>query len=100
MWLEPADVSFPEEQPADGEAFVKLFDDISVGTALYTLKANASPDDEEGLVLGQFVTTDRCVSSHFGDTRLSFRHQRIEEDKKLRPDWADAYDSGCTPLCF
>ena len=100
LWLEPADVSFPEKQPADGEAFVRLFDDIAVGTALYTLKANASPDDEEGLVLGQFVTTDRCVSSHFGDTRLSFRHQRIEEDKKLRPDWADAYDSGCTPLCF
>jgi len=100
LWLEPADVSFPEEQPADGEAFVRLFDDIDVGTALYTLKANANPEDEEGLVLGQFITTDKCVSSHFGDTRLYFRHQRIAEDKELRPEWAEAYDSGCSPLCI
>ena len=98
--LEPADVNFPKEKPADLLAFVKLFDDIAIGSSLYSLKAHENPDDIEGHVIGQFVTTDKCVSSLFGDTRLFFQHQRIEEDKALRPEWADAFDAGCSPLCF
>ena len=97
--MEAADVNFPEEKPADLLAFVKLFDDISVGTALYTLKGHQTPEDVDGHVLGQFVTTGKCTSSLFGDTRLFFQHRRIEEDKEQAPEWADAFDTGCCPFC-
>lgn len=94
-----ADVHFPEEMPESVQAFAKLFQDISPGTAIYTLKAHANPDDTEGHVLGQVVTTDTCTSSKFGDHHLFFKHQYIQEDKDLRPDWAAAYDAHCTDLC-
>ena len=99
MTFEPADVSFPEENPGSLQAFVELFDDIAVGTAIYTLKAHSTPDDAEGHVLGQVVTTDKCVSSNFGDNHLYFKHQYIHEDKDLRPEWAAAYDAHCSDLC-
>ena len=88
-----------EEYPGSLEAFMRQFDDIATGTKLYTLKAHKDPDDAEGTVLGDVITTDKCVSSKFGDTRLFFRHQRIEEDKALRPEWANAFDDYCNRLC-
>ena len=79
--------------------FMAQWDTIQPGTNLYTLKAHSSPEDTEGTVLGQVTTTDKCVSSNFGDTRMFFQHQRIEEDKELRPEWAAEYDAKCPNYC-
>ena len=77
------------------EEFKAQFDAIPVGTTIYTLKAYLSPDDSEGMVLGNVVTTDNCVSSLYGDTKMFFKHQYIEDDIALKPEWTDAYFDKC-----
>ena len=93
--FEPADVHFQEAKPDSMEAFMSQFDSIEVGTTVYTLRAYSSPDDTEGTLLGNVVTTDNCVSSNYGDTQMFFKHQWIEDDITLKPEWADAYYDGC-----
>eukprot|EP00948_MAST-09A_sp_MAST-9A-sp1_P000625 g625.t1 len=63
---------------------------IPIGTKLYSLHAYASPDDYiagKGLHLGDVSTASECTTSAFGDAKLFFRHQRIEEDFLLKPSW-------------
>ena len=79
---------------------MKQFTNLPVGTVLYQLRGHQSPEDKEGVLLGAVVTTDDCVTSQYGDTKLFFRHQYINEDKELMPEWADAYNDGCTPNCL
>ena len=94
--LEPTkEVQFSEEKPADMAEFMTRFTSIPVGSKMYHLKAHVSPDDDEGIFLGDLVTTDNCVTSHFGDTRMSFKHQAIEEDVALNPQWEEGYLTGC-----
>jgi len=89
------EVNFKEEKPSSNEEFMSQFQTIVVGTKLYTIRAHNGPDDEEGIVLGDVITTDECISSYYGDTRLFFKHQWIEADADLKPEWKDAYFSGC-----
>ena len=79
--------------------FMKQFTDLAVGTTLYKLRGHESPDDKEGLLLGDVVTTDKCVTSLYGDTKLFFKHQYIDDDKEAKPEWAEAYDKECTSFC-
>merc|ERR1711944_32339 len=92
------DIKFREEYSELPE-FMKQFTDLPVGTVLYQLRGHQSPDDEEGVLLGDVVTTDNCVTSLYGDTKLFFKHQYINEDKDLMSEWADGYDFECTPYC-
>ena len=79
---------------------MKQFTDLPAETTLYKLKGHTSPEDEDGVPLGDVVTTDKCVTSLYGDTKLFFQHQYIEDDKALRQDWADGYDKQCTKYCL
>jgi len=92
------EIMFREEYSESG-AFLKQFEDLDVGTTLYTLKGHLNPDDDEGITMGNVVTTEKCVTSLYGDTKLFFKHQYINEDKDLMPEWADGYDKECTPYC-
>ena len=92
------DIKFREEYSELPE-FMKQFTDLPVGTVLYQLRGHQSPDDEEGVLLGDVVTTDNCVTSLYGDTKLYFQHQYIAEDKALKPEWAYGYDSQCSNFC-
>ena len=76
------------------QEFSKQWNDIPKGTAIYTLKAHADPYDTQGTILGKIVV-DGCTTSKFGDERLFFQHQRIEEDIALKPDWKVAYMKDC-----
>ena len=71
------------------------FTAIPVGSKLYEFRAHMSPEDEEGTNLGHIVTVDNCVTSFFGDTKMQFKHQGIEEDVALNPQWTDAYYNEC-----
>ena len=44
------------------------------------MKGMRNPEDSEMVTLGDVVTTDNCVSTKFGDTKLFFKHQWIEDD--------------------
>ena len=89
------EVNFKEEPSQSIEEFMEQFDQIEAGTNLFTVKGHENPDDDEGVVLGQLILTDKCVSSKYGDTKLFFKHQYIDDDKELRPEWAAAYDFEC-----
>jgi len=68
---------------------------IPVGTRLYDVYAFSTPRDaaaNRSILLGTVVTTSECVSSKYGDTSLFFRHQRVEDDWKLRPEWLREID--------
>jgi len=45
------------------------------------------------VLLGEMVTTSECTTSAYGDAKLQFRHQRIEEDWALRPEFLEQYDA-------
>jgi len=82
-------VRMPNE-PRTTTDMQKLLTQIKPGTELYRVYAFASPKDKranKSTFLGSVVTDGPCVNSKFGDERLFFRHQRIEEDWSLRPDW-------------
>ena len=59
------------------------------------MKGMRNPEDSEGFVLGDVVTTGNCLSTKFGDTKLFFKHQWIEDDVALKPEWTDAYFNEC-----
>ena len=81
------------------EPLVKIktnnFKVLSSGTSFYNIKANRSPDDQEGFNLGEVVSNDECISSLYGDTKMFFKHQWIEEDVALRPGWSESYYNDC-----
>lgn len=91
----PADISFPAEAPANQQAFMDQFKAIPVGSRLYTIRGHTSPEDTEGLVLGDVVTSSECLTSLYGDTKLAFKHQWIEDDVALKPEWSEAYFKDC-----
>lgn len=70
------------------------------GTKIFDVYACGSPMGDESspvstlekscgspLPLGSITTTGQCVRSDYGDKSLHIRHQRIEEDWALRPDF-------------
>ena len=89
------EVNFNEAPPADMDEFIDQFRNLPVGTRLYTISAMRHPDDAEGFSIGDVVTTDNCVSSYYGDTKLFFKHQWIEDDISLRPQWTNEYGKDC-----
>ena len=94
--LEPTrKIVFDKDEPTSIEAFMAQFSTIPVGSILYYLKAHLHPEDKTGTNLGALVNTDQCVTSLYGDEKLFFRHQYIEDDIKLRPEWTDAYHKDC-----
>ena len=38
--------------------------------------------------IGTLVADSETTRSYYGDEKLQFRHQKLEEDLALRPDWA------------
>jgi len=47
----------------------------------------------EPFKLGDMVTTSACTTSAYGDAKFFIRHQPIEQDWVLRPDFLDQYDA-------
>jgi len=82
------------------------FGSIPVGTVLYTIyacgagngDAELTPTDggvdkacAKPLKLGDYVSTSKCTTSKYADEKLHFRHQRIEEDWQLNPEFLTQY---------
>jgi len=89
-------VSFPNRKLTDAELLDQL-SGIPVGSHLFSVYARAAPDSDE-IPLGRLTTRTQCVRSLFGDAKLGFAHQRMEEDFALRPDWIPKVKSkGCAP---
>ncbi|GMH63685.1 hypothetical protein TrRE_jg10170 [Triparma retinervis] len=61
---------------------------IPAGTTLYEIFAKADYDAAPELI-GSMVTTSKIESSVFADSKLFLKHQIMEEDFQLRPEWLE-----------
>lgn len=83
--------------PPDGDLFAMLTA-IEEGTKLYDMYAVDSHDSEEQEIhLGHLELTRALQPSMIGDRVLFFRHQKVEEDYAMRPQY-DVEEEG-TPRC-
>uniref|UniRef100_A0A7S1PY99 Uncharacterized protein n=1 Tax=Alexandrium catenella TaxID=2925 RepID=A0A7S1PY99_ALECA len=62
---------------------------IPVGARLFEVRAVARPG-AAAYTIGHIELTEKLRASKFGDEHLFFKHQRMEEDFRLHPDWLDA----------
>ena len=64
-------------------------DTIPSGSVLYDIYATDMPTELGGVEskIGQFVTASEFTTSLWGDGHMYIRHQRMEEDLALRPEW-------------
>ncbi len=93
--LVPSQVSQSNDEPDSMQDFMERFTSIPIGTSLYTLKAHRNPEDESGIPLGNMITTNHCITSNYGDTALAFKHQWIDDDVAVKPEWSDSYYANC-----
>jgi hypothetical protein len=66
--------------------------ELEVGTKIFEVRAQAAPLDPDDMLLGHIILTDELVTSKFGDESLFFRHQAMEDDFNLKPEWLEAID--------
>jgi len=59
---------------------------VPVGTNLYDVYAMETPKSAPELI-GRITTAQACTTSKYGDSKLFFRHQRIEDDWNIRKEW-------------
>ena len=93
--------TFPGDKPIDVMTMVKQLESIPAGTPIYELlackdKSSSEQGSKDGteacssMSLGSLTTVGSCTRSKYGDEKLFIKHQRIEEDWALKPDWVPA----------
>jgi len=80
-------IVFPDEFTEDVLEQLKT---IAPGTELYDVYARDSPGSEEK-VIATIVSETQLVTSRWGDTKMFFRHHRIDDDIRYRPEWMEHY---------
>ena len=93
--FEPMDIKNFKETFSSIDDFFGQFRDIPINSKIYSIRTFESPEDETGSIIGNMRTTGKCDYSQYGDAKLAFRHQRIEEDMTLKPEWKEAYQKDC-----
>ena len=64
---------------------------IQEGSILYQVFALEKPEQMEGVEMhiGNLVMVSNMVTSWWGDRKLFFRHQDMQEDLKIQPEWKE-----------
>ena len=75
---------------ADG--YTNYLDDLAsipAGSKVYDIYALDAPEELGGTetLIGAFMTASEITTSHWGDDHLYFRHQRMDDDLAIRPEW-------------
>lgn len=73
------------------ESLSNMIRGAPIGTNLYNVYAQEGPRTDYEM-LGKLTLASDFVASTFGDEKLFFRHQRIEEDWQIRQDWIKDID--------
>lgn len=70
-------------------AYLKQLPTIPSGTTLFDVMAWDSPPQIGGKQwnIGSIQMTGPLITSKWGDRELFFRHQKLDEDLKLRSNW-------------
>lgn len=66
---------------------------IKEGTTVWKIYGLDAPTELGGQehLIGSLVTDSETTKSKYGDDMMLFRHQRAEDDIKLKPEWTDYY---------
>jgi len=102
LFFEPTgEVNFEDQKKGNDDLLNELAG-IPDGTDVFEIRAFASPmDASQGnvITIGTLTTKGTCHRSLFGDQELFFRHQRMEEDFALAPDWIQQMEVLGDPAC-
>ena len=74
------------------EGYTNFLDDlmtITQGSVLYKVYAMDQPEEMGGTekLIGQIKLASELTTSNFGDEHLYFRHERMDDDLSLKPEW-------------
>ena len=69
--------------------FETYLQSIPAGSKLFNVYAWDQPEELGGTesLIAEFITASTMVTSNYGDEYLYFRHQLMDDDLKLRPEW-------------
>ena len=75
---------------------------VPADSALYDVIALTAPVDQGGkeVTIGQLVLDGQFTTTKWGDEHLFFRHQKQDDDNKLKPEWATGLPTWKCPLGF
>jgi len=65
---------------------------LGEGTTVFDVLATENPKDDEPKKIGSIKLTGAPTTTKFGDEQLFFKHQRMEDDFAIHPDWLDQID--------
>lgn len=74
------------------EGYTNFLDDLSTiteGSVLYDVYAMDKPTELGGtqMKVAQIITQSEMTTSFWGDEKMFIRHQRMEDDLKIHPEW-------------
>ncbi len=80
---------FPSTMSAGYSDFLTDLESIPSGSVLYDIFAMDKPEELGGSEqkIGQIKTASELTTSNWGDEHLYFRHERMDDDLALRPEW-------------
>lgn len=80
---------FPKSKPEDAMKYVSQLNSIPHDSKLYNVYGMTNPKELEGkeILIGTLQLEGGLIPSRWADEKLFFRHQRADDDLKLRPDW-------------
>ena len=86
---------FSNAQPSDPMNYLNDLKSIPAGTVLYHMYGWTAPPQIGGkrVLIGDLKLQSQMVTSKWGDTVYYVRHQFLDDDIKLKPEWTPYYAS-------
>lgn len=97
-----------KNSPTTVAEYIEQFESFAVGTKLFDVWACGGAKDDETQaatnlsancaspsLLGSIKIAKQCTASDYGDRQFHIRHQRIEEDWELEPDYLKGAQEAC-----
>jgi len=86
---------FSNAEPSDPFNYLKNLKSVPADSNLYNVYGYDEPAAKGGnkILIGTLTLQGSMVTSKFGDTDIFVRHQILNQDVELRPDWKDYYAS-------
>jgi len=83
----------PKDKPSDYMAYVDQLVSIPDHSILYNVYAMTAPKELKGeeILIGTLVLEGKLTETSWGDEHLFYRHERADDDIKIKPEWKDYY---------
>ena len=93
---------FSNAEPSNMLQYLDDLKSVAANSALYDVVALTAPAAQGGkeITIGKLVLDGKFITSKWGDEHLFFRHQKQDDDNKLKPDWAVGLPTHSCPMGF